>query len=232
MEFTEIAMDRVNIKGTSDGLIIYLGTGAWSKLIEELESHLSQKASFFKGGRVALKVGPRKLTRQQLESVGELLVRHHVSLWAVESESTDTQVIAAELGLEVGLPPRQVTDWTARPLPQSSSVVIQRTLRSGQVVTHPGHVVIIGDVNPGAEVRAGGSVIIWGRLRGVVHAGIGEEGEKAVVCALQFSPTQLRISSYITRAPTDDVGRSNISPEMAVVQNSQIVVEAWSGVKN
>ncbi len=219
-------MDRITIKGTSDGLIVYLGAGAWSRLMEELEAHLSQKASFFKGGRVALHVGPRRLTTPQLESVGELLIRHNVSLWAIESDSPSTQSAAAELGLEVSLSPRQVTDWTARILPQGNSLVIQRTLRSGQVINHPGHVVIIGDVNPGAEIRAGGSVVVWGRLRGMVHAGLGEEGIKAVVCALQFSPTQLRISSLIARSPAEDDSRDNL-PEMASVQNNQIVAEAW-----
>ncbi|MDM8521495.1 hypothetical protein QUF64_15720 [Anaerolineales bacterium HSG6] len=42
--------ERVNIKGTSDGLIITLGAGAWSQIMQELSVHLGQKASFFKGG--------------------------------------------------------------------------------------------------------------------------------------------------------------------------------------
>ncbi len=47
-----------------------------------------------------------------------------------------------------------------------SAIFVQRTLRSGFKVSHHGHVIVVGDVNPGAEVIAGGSIVIWGRLRG------------------------------------------------------------------
>jgi septum site-determining protein MinC len=88
-------------------------------------------------------------------------------------------------------------------------------------------VVLIGDVNPGAEIKAGGSVIVWGRLRGIVHAGANSSSEDAVVCALQLSPMQLRIGDYITRAPADEDSHE-IVPEMASVQDGQIVAEAWN----
>jgi septum site-determining protein MinC len=220
--------ERITIKGTSDGLIVTIGAGAWPGLVDELNRHLSQKASFFKGGRVALRVGPRQLTRLQLESIGRVLNRHNVSLWAVESDSPGTQQAAAQLGLETDLSPRQTPVVPVSPLPEENSIVVQRTLRSGQVIHHPGHVVVIGDVNPGAEIRAGGSVVVWGRLRGTVYAGIGDDGpdEKAVVCALQLSPTQLRIGNHIARSPGDETDQE-IMPEMASIQDGQIVAEAW-----
>ncbi len=221
--------DRIAIKGTNNGLIITIGSGVWPTLLQELDKGLAEKASFFKGGRVALHVGPRQLTRLQLEAVGQILNRHNVTLWAVESESTGTQEAATQLGLETSLAP-------APPAPapfeatefQGDSIVIQRTLRSGQVINHPGHVVIIGDVNPGAEIRAGGSVIVWGRLRGIVHAGLSEQhSDDAVVCALQLSPMQLRIGDKIARAPAID--DDEIIPEIASIQDGQIVAETWEG---
>jgi septum site-determining protein MinC len=224
-----MSSDRINIKGTSDGLIITLGAGGWQGLLDELEQRLGEKASFFKGGRVGLAVGPRQLTRLQLEQAGQVLNQHNVTLWAVESEAAGTLEAAAQLGLEIGLglPVRTVTTPSAAPLVPGDAMLVQRTLRSGQVLHYPGHVVIIGDVNPGAEVRAGGSVVVWGRLRGTVHAGTGEgQGHSAVVCALQLSPTQLRIGDYLTRSPADDTGH-DIVPEMASVQQGQIVAEPW-----
>ncbi|MBN1994283.1 MAG: septum site-determining protein MinC [Anaerolineae bacterium] len=220
--------ERITIKGTSDGLIITVGAGAWPGLTDELNRHLGQRASFFKGGRVALRVGPRQLTRLQLESVGQILNRHNVSLWAVESDSPGTRQAATQLGLETDLAPRP-TPATPEPLAaEESSIVVQRTLRSGQVINHPGHVVVIGDVNPGAEIKAGGSVIVWGRLRGAVHAGVGDEGlgERAVVCALQLLPALLRIGEYITRSPGNETDE-DIIPEMASVQDGQIIAEPW-----
>lgn len=220
-----MSRDRINIKGTSDGLIITIGAGAWPGLVDELQNHLAQRASFFKGGRVALLVGPRQLTHLQLETLGRVLDQHNVTLWAVDSESPGTREAAAQLGLEVGLPEKAAVSQPQEPS-QSNSLVVRRTLRSGQVVHHPGHVVIIGDVNPGAEIRAGGNVVVWGRLRGTVHAGAGEEGDRAVVCALQLSPTQLRIGSHIARSPAEEAG-AQVVPEMASVQNGQIVAEIW-----
>lgn len=219
--------DRIVIKGTSDGLLITIGAGVWPGLIEELDQRLGERASFFKGGRVALLVGPRQLTRPQLESVGHILDRHSVSLWAVESDSPGTREAAAQLGLETELSTRQATDSTSASSAEGDAIAVHRTLRSGQVVQHTGHVVVIGDVNPGAEIRAGGSVVVWGRLRGTVHAGVNADLlEKAVVCALQLSPTQLRIGDHIARSPSNEADHE-IVPEIAFVQNGQIVAEPW-----
>ena len=220
--------ERIQIKGTSDGLIITIGAGAWPGLVEELDHHLGQKASFFKGGRVALRLGPRQLTRPQLEAVGRILSRHQVSLWAVEGDSPGTREAAEQLGLETELFARQTMPTPATPPPEGDSIVVQRTLRSGQVLYHPGHVIVIGDVNPGAEIQAGGNIIIWGRLRGMVHAGVGENGlgDQAIVCALQLSPTQLRIGNHITRPPAENAAHES-GPEVASVQDGQIVAELW-----
>ena len=72
-----------------------------------------------------------------------------------------------------------------------NTILVQRTLRSGQSIRYGGNVVIIGDVNPGAEVTATGNIMVMGALRGVVHAGAGGD-EKAVIMAFRLEPTQLR----------------------------------------
>ena len=90
---------RIDIKGTSHGLVIRIGPGDWSGLFNELASRLEQTPSFFKGGRVALDVGPRQLTQGQLMHVGDLLQTHKMSLWAVISEAEETREQAASLGL-------------------------------------------------------------------------------------------------------------------------------------
>lgn len=82
----------------------------------------------------------------------------------------------------------------------SGVLYLRQTLRSGQAVTHKGDLVIIGDVNPGAEVSAEGDITIWGALRGVAHAGI-TGNASAEIRALKFDPIQLRIAHAIARAP-------------------------------
>jgi septum site-determining protein MinC len=66
-------------------------------------------------------------------------------------------------------------------------------------------------------------VIVWGRVRGTVHAGaLGDR--TAVICALDLAPTQLRIADLIARAPDGQAGRR---PEIARVVEDQISVESW-----
>ncbi len=80
-------------------------------------------------------------------------------------------------------------------------------------------------IPPCEPIIAGGSVIVWGRLRGLVHAGAGGD-ETAIVCALDLAPTQLRIAGYISVSPPDK--RRKPLPEMASIRQGRIVAEAWS----
>lgn len=99
---------------------------------------------------------------------------------------------------------------------EESTVLIKRTLRSGQSIHYQGNVVVLGDVNPGAEIVAGGNVIVMGALRGVVHAGAtGDNG--AVVTAFRLLPTQLRIADQITRSP------DGAYPEPGVAETARII---------
>lgn len=80
------------------------------------------------------------------------------------------------------------------------SLYIKQTLRAGQAVSHKGDLIVIGDVNAGAEVYAEGDVTVWGSLRGIAHAGVGGN-TKAEIRALRLQPIQIRIAHYIARSP-------------------------------
>jgi len=77
---------------------------------------------------------------------------------------------------------------------------LRQNLRSGQTISHAGHLVIVGDVNPGAEIMAEGDITVWGALRGIAHAGIGGNVE-AEIRALKLQPIQIRIAHAIARSP-------------------------------
>jgi septum site-determining protein MinC len=99
---------------------------------------------------------------------------------------------------------------------------LKQTLRSGQAVSHKGHLVIIGDVNPGAEVIAEGDITIWGALRGIAHAGVGGN-INAEIRALRFDPIQLRIAHAIARSPDRPKGGQKFNgPETARIVNGTI----------
>jgi septum site-determining protein MinC len=153
------------------------------------------------------------------------LSEHGISLWAILSESPVTEQTAQNLGLatRVSKPRPSEVQSAAEEVPENVALWVKQTLRSGQRVVYEGHVVIMGDVNPGAEIVAGGSVIVWGRLRGVVHAGAHGDAQ-AVVCALDFSPAQLRIAGEIAISPER---KGKPQPEIARLKDGHLVAEPW-----
>jgi len=98
-------------------------------------------------------------------------------------------------------------------------------VRSGMIVDHPGHVIVIGDVNPCAEIRAEGSIIVLGRMRGVAHAAIGRA--VGFIVALSLQPQQLRIGRMVARAA--DADRPSDGAEIAYATGETIVVERFLG---
>ncbi len=108
---------------------------------------------------------------------------------------------------------------------EANARIIFGTLRSGQRVETPFSLIIIGDVNPGADIIAGGDVLVMGSLRGTAHAGAYEDDTlDRVVIALQMQPMQLRIGSVVSRGGSE-VGKG---PEVAKIDNRMIVVEPYS----
>ncbi len=221
--------DQIAIKGIKEGLLVTVSDAeGWADTSQALLARIDQTADFFRGAKVALAVGGRAINAADLGRLRDALSERGVSLWAVLSDSPLTTNAAQALGLNVALPTS-----TPQPRPEKEinpeeardeAVFLRHTLRSGRSVRHRGHVIVVGDVNPGAEIVAGGDIVVWGRLRGVAHAGAdGDAG--AVVCALDLSPTQLRIAEHIATSPAR---KGDPKPEMARIKNGQIVAERWN----
>ena len=103
--------------------------------------------------------------------------------------------------------------------------VIFGTLRSGQRVETPFSLVVVGDVNPGADLVAGGDIVVFGSLRGTAHASAyEEESQGSTIIALHMQPMQLRIGSVISRG-SDEPSRG---PEVARIDERRIIVEAFN----
>ncbi len=190
--------------------------------------HISEKEKFFNGAKVGINVGSTSLTIREMSDLRNDLSDKGIHLWAIISESEKTIETARLLGLatEIEEPNKSVEEVDPSydtVMDGEKAVMIKRTLRSGFKVNFQGHVVVVGDVNPGAEIISSGSVIVWGKLRGMVHAGAeGDEG--AMVCALDLAPTQLRIATSITVTPKR---KGKTQPEKAFVKDGQIIAEFW-----
>lgn len=222
---------NVEIKGIREGLLFNLGDGEWDEVQAALLEHIDQQAEFLQGARVAIDVGNHILKAVELSRLRDEISERGITLWAVISNSPTTEKTAQTLGLATRLskprPERDMHTLDTTIQGGEQAVLVQRTLRSGYSLVFPGHVVIIGDVNPGAQVTAGGNIIVWGRLRGVVHAGA-EGDEEAIVCALDLTPTQLRIAEKIAIPPK---GRGKPQPEVARLQDGQVTAEQWNPKK-
>jgi septum site-determining protein MinC len=142
----------------------------------------------------------------------------------VESEADKKAAfdqIVDEDGVERLDPPKPAT-------PNVPAILyLRQHLRSGQTVSHKGHLVIIGDVNPGAEVMAEGDVTVWGALRGIAHAGIGGNVD-AEIRALKLQPIQIRIAHAIARSPDKPRYKfsrfANCGPETAKIIDGKIKI--------
>jgi septum site-determining protein MinC len=216
----------VQIKGIRDGLLVSLGDAAWNVIHQALIERIEQQPAFFQGARLALDVGNQALKSTDLTALRDQLSERGVMLWAVLSNSATTENTAQLLGLATRIHktrPQQELQ-TARGIDDETALWVNKTIRSGTRIEFAGHIVVFGDVNPGAEVIAGGSVIVWGRLRGVVHAGA-QGNRQAVVCALDLSPTQLRVAGEIAVAPER---RSKPQPEIVRIKDGQLQAEPWN----
>ena len=238
-----ISTIAVKIRGRPGGVMVEIDEESeWEVILKLLDERLGAAEGFFRGGRTVLEVGPREVYEDELRQARDLLSRHDMTLGVVRSTSDLTLQSSLLLGLST-------SNNTAKPVesdramapvvpitqPKSPYFVHNGTLRSGQILRKAESIVVVGDVNPGAKVISGGDVMVCGRLRGLVHAGA-NGNKRAVVAAIEFSPTQLRIAGVTAVAP--DSARSSRGlkfwkkeperrPEVANIADGRIVVEPW-----
>lgn len=218
----------LNMKGVGDGLLVTVPEGTWSVVRPSLLQAIDERSDFFRGANVALQMSDRALNAAELGGLRDALGEREIALTAILATAEQTREAGADLGLALEVPRPDIEqdselDPIKPDLEGDEAVLIHRTLRSGHIIRHPGHVIVIGDINPGAEVVAGGNVVVWGRVRGVVHAGA-TGNTNAVVCALDLAPTQLRIGTQISVSP-DRKGKPR--PEMAMLREGQFVAQSW-----
>ena len=217
---------KVQIKGIREGLLITVRDDDWSTAKAALQEKIKEQSEFLQGGKLILDVGNHVIRAAELGQLKDMLTEDGLSLWAILSNSQVTQQNAQLLGLatRINKPrPERTTHAIETSLSGEEAVLVRRTLRSGFSIEHFGHVVVIGDVNPGSEIIAGGDVVVWGHLRGMVHAGA-EGNQDAIVCAMDLAPTQLRIADHIATTPKS---RGKPQPEMACIVDGQVIAIPW-----
>ncbi len=231
------SVQGIAIKGTRNGLLLTLEPGTpFGELLNALAERLAKDHSFFRGASLAVDTTQRRLRVSERTQLEALLAHYQMSIAPVAdlsvapSPGVDRQAQTRDLGLgETWLASASasatLTGEGTRDVRESDDTLfLRRTVRSGQAIHHPSNVVVLGDVNPGAEIVAGKDIIVWGVLRGMVHAGY-PDNEGSVVCSLLLAPVQLRIAHLLSRPPEGLEVQPR--PEVAAIRGEQIVVEAW-----
>ncbi len=227
---------NIAIKGTRNGLLLTLEPETpFSDLLNALADRLAEAPAFFRGASLVVDTSHRALGIRERSQLVNLLSYYQVTIMSVEPLTPTT--LQNEASLAFTFAAGQTSPSISHELQNSNmqsplqdgheiveTLFMHRTVRSGQAIHHGGNIVIIGDVNPGAEVVAGGDVIVWGVLRGMVHAGY-PDNEQVSVCSLSLAPVQLRIAHLLSRPPEGmDI---QPYPEVATIRNGRIVVETW-----
>lgn len=198
---------RVSIKGTKDGLVFRLDDQVdFAEILEELEYKLADKQAQLLSGpdvSVRIQLDDRQISAHEEHRLRELLsTRPNFHISGIESNRNHYR-----------------SDYD----PLSAMENVSGTVRSGQVLETDGSLLLLGDVNPGGTVSAGGHIFILGALRGTAHAGcLGNES--VIIAASQMCPTQLRIAGIISRSP-DDGGQRVGFMEFAYLSGQQIAIE-------
>jgi septum site-determining protein MinC len=195
----------------------------WSDLWLQLKQRLQGGERFWQPNTtVELMAGDRLLDGRQLKAIADALSEVQLQLKRVYTSRRQTAVAAATAGYCV----EQQTSLSTlnqspidSPQPLLEPLYLQMTVRSGVEIRHSGTVIMLGDLNPGGIVVADGDILVWGRLRGVAHAGA-SGNSKCLIMALQMEPTQLRIADFVARAPTTTP--TQFYPEIAYVTSEGI----------
>ncbi|TCI79905.1 septum formation inhibitor MinC [Exiguobacterium sp. SH0S1] len=208
---------HITIKGHRNGIAIHFNPRSGvDEVLGELEATLQEMEP--PSGEIALKLhaGTRYLDEELSRQIREVVARHGV--FYIE-----------ELSSEVMLTEEAKATYGKKTFHYHSG-----TIRSGQVLSFEGSVLIIGDVNPGSEVRATGSIYCLGTIRGNVRAGV-EGWEDAVITASLLHPLFLAIGEHVL-TPDDDTEMPEIEMGCAYQTNHGIEMtrlrQVMSGLKD
>jgi septum site-determining protein MinC len=207
---------NVTIKGTKDGLTLHLNDDcSFEELTKELDEKLSAGLLTNEDRAltpVRLETGHRYLTNTQQDEL-KALIRQKKQLVVEEINSLVITKEEADKQRE-----------------ENGMVTITKIVRSGQIIEVPGNLLLIGDVNPGGTVKAGGNIFIMGALKGVAHAGC-YGNDQAVIAASSMKPSQLRISDCLNRAPDYSNSEEKHEMECAYIDiNKKIVIDRLQGL--
>ena len=224
MEKPRIKVKDFRIKGIGDVLLVKMDDGSWEQELEALLAYIESRKDFFTGAKIAIEVGERKVKAVQMADLRDGLAEQQVNLVALFSKSKQTITTARTFGLETE--PEKIRSTVNAKSKETlyggeDAVLYAHTLRSGMKVSHQSSVVVLGDVNPGAEIISDGSVLVWGSVRGQITAGA-QGNDQAVICAMEMKASRVQIAGT-----EGNKNMQHSKPVKINCQNSELVITNW-----
>ena len=178
------------------------------KILSELSKKVKELKKMYQEEKTPIRVTGKVLTNKELEEVKKI-IKKEIDV-EVKFDTPTT------LGLH------SITRSYKRDVGKSETTFHRGSLRSGQKIEVEGSIVVIGDVNSGAEVIAADNIAVIGNLRGLAHAGA--KGNKdAVIAASSLDVVQIRISNIVREIDREE--ESIIDHAFVYVDEDKIVIE-------
>lgn len=194
-------------KGSKEGVVLFINPEATlESFISFLEVLFSQNKLFFLGSSIILDPNGKELTEDDIHRIEEVFKRFAISFTIKGREG----IFAKE-----EIKPPASSDF-------EKVLVIDHTLRSGQAVTFDGNVVILGNINEGAQVDATLDVHVFGIIKGIVNAG-------RRVVAFGFQPLRLSINNKIFETDLGD--KTYKKPRMIQIEEGEFIVKQLGEVE-
>lgn len=223
--------DSIVIRGNKYGLTLYVNEESdKEKLKEELLEKLKVAKSFLREGNIALAFEGKELSLEEQQELIELINENaDVKVMCIVDTTESGEYVFKEAlsRLPISDENKGINEAALTASNPEESVVgsfHKGTLRSGQLLEADNSVVIIGDVNPGANIVSKGNIVVLGSLKGNAYAGAnGDTG--AFVVALKMNAMQIRIADTIARCPDNQETSKDLAPQIAFISENNICIE-------
>lgn len=180
----------VSINLKKDKIVIKLNEDTkQEELVECLKKKLSELKKLYKDEKTPINVTGKVLKNKEIQEI-QNIIKEKIDV-EIEFDSPKT------LGLH------GIKKTFEKEIAVSETKFHRGSLRSGQKLESEGSIVIIGDVNSGAEVMASDNIIVLGTLRGLAHAGA-KGNKQAIIAASLIDTVQIRIANIVKEIDRDE----------------------------
>ncbi len=199
-------MQNIKISQTTNEIILNINVVAeMGEILEELDAKLPKLRDFYQSSTIPMRITGKLFNTAEKERIKRTI-----------NEEINVEINFDEVSDLLGL--HAIKKTFEADIDISETKFVQNSLRSGQKEEYAGSIVICGDVNYGAEIVAGGNIMILGALRGVAHAGA-NGNTMAIISANYIDVTQIRIANLVR-----EVGEKIDKCPICRIENNEIVI--------